>query len=137
MGRSSKKGPYIDVKLQAKIETLERELQAIRSAGDARVAELQPAGAEAGLVEDLRALVLLQDQLEAGERKFLIDFASTGYIDSSGLGALVSISKRIRESGGELRLSGLNEDLRSLFELTKLDTLFAIANTPQQALASF
>jgi anti-sigma B factor antagonist len=49
----------------------------------------------------------------------------------------VSISKRIRESGGELRLSGLNEDLRSLFELTKLDTLFAIADTPQQALASF
>jgi anti-sigma B factor antagonist len=49
----------------------------------------------------------------------------------------VSLSKRIREAGGELRLSGLNEDLRSLFELTKLDTLFAIADTPQQALASF
>jgi anti-sigma B factor antagonist len=49
----------------------------------------------------------------------------------------VSISKRVREAGGELRLSGLNEDLRSLFELTKLDTLFAIAETPQQALSSF
>ena len=49
----------------------------------------------------------------------------------------MSISKRIREAGGELRLSGLNEDLRSLFELTKLDTLFAIAETPQQALSSF
>ncbi len=48
-----------------------------------------------------------------------------------------AISKRIREAGAELRLSGLNEDLRSLFELTKLDTLFAIAETPQQALASF
>jgi anti-sigma B factor antagonist len=75
--------------------------------------------------------------LEKGERRILIDFSQTGYIDSSGLGALVSISKRVREAGGELRLSGLNEDLRSLFELTKLDTLFAIAETPQQALASF
>jgi anti-sigma B factor antagonist len=75
--------------------------------------------------------------LEHGDRRILIDFSQTGYIDSSGLGALVSISKRVRESGGELRLSGLNEDLRSLFELTKLDTLFAIAETPQQALASF
>jgi anti-sigma B factor antagonist len=75
--------------------------------------------------------------LEKGERRILIDFSQTGYIDSSGLGALVSISKRVREAGGELRLSGLNEDLRSLFELTKLDTLFAIADTPQQALASF
>ena len=75
--------------------------------------------------------------LDQGERRILIDFSQTGYIDSSGLGALVSISKRVREAGGELRLSGLNEDLRSLFELTKLDTLFAIAETPQQALASF
>ena len=80
---------------------------------------------------------LVQAALDSGERRLLIDFSQTGYIDSSGLGALVSISKRIREAGGDLRLSGLNEDLRSLFELTKLDTLFSIAETPQQALASF
>jgi anti-sigma B factor antagonist len=80
---------------------------------------------------------LVQAALDRGERRLLIDFSRTGYIDSSGLGALVSISKKVREAGGELRLSGLNEDLRSLFELTKLDTLFAIAETPQQALASF
>jgi anti-sigma B factor antagonist len=80
---------------------------------------------------------LVQAALDKGERRILIDFSRTGYIDSSGLGALVSISRKIREAGGELRLSGLNEDLRSLFELTKLDTLFAIAETPQQALASF
>ena len=80
---------------------------------------------------------LVQAALDRNERRILIDFSRTGYIDSSGLGALVSISKRVRETGGHLRLSGLNEDLRSLFELTKLDTLFAIAETSQQALASF
>lgn len=80
---------------------------------------------------------LVSAALDHGDRRILIDFSRTGYIDSSGLGALVSISKRIREAGGDLRLSGLNEDLRSLFELTKLDTLFAIAETPQQALTSF
>ena len=80
---------------------------------------------------------LVQAALDRSERRILIDFSRTGYIDSSGLGALVSISKRIREAGGELRLSGLNEDLSSLFELTKLDTLFPIADTPQQALSSF
>ncbi|MGE0354826.1 MAG: STAS domain-containing protein [Gemmatimonadales bacterium] len=80
---------------------------------------------------------VIQQAVDNGERKFLIDFSKTGYIDSSGLGALVSISKKIREQGGELRLSGLNEDLRSLFELTKLDTLFSIADTPEQALAAF
>lgn len=80
---------------------------------------------------------LIQAALDKGDRRLLIDFSRTGYIDSSGLGALVSISKRVREAGGELRLSGLNDDLRSLFELTKLDTLFAITETPEQALTSF
>jgi anti-sigma B factor antagonist len=80
---------------------------------------------------------LIQTALDGGARRLLIDFSGTGYIDSSGLGALVSISKRVREAGGELRLSGLNEDLRSLFELTKLDTLFTISETSGQALTSF
>jgi anti-sigma B factor antagonist len=80
---------------------------------------------------------MIQAALDRGERKLLVDFSRTGYIDSSGLGALVSISKRIREVTGELRLAGLNDDLRSLFELTKLDTLFTITETPEQALASF
>lgn len=74
------------------------------------------------------------DALDAGERKFLIDFTQTGYIDSSGLGVLVSLSKKIRDEGGELRLAGLNEDLRTLFELTKLDTLFAISDSAADAL---
>ncbi len=77
------------------------------------------------------------DALEAGERKFLVDFTHTGYIDSSGLGVMVSLSKKIRDEGGELRLAGLNEDLKTLFELTKLDTLFAISDDPADALAAF
>lgn len=75
--------------------------------------------------------------LESGDRRFLIDFSDTGYIDSSGLGVLVSLSKKIREVNGELRLAGLNEDLLTLFELTKLDALFAISESPDEALAAF
>jgi anti-sigma B factor antagonist len=80
---------------------------------------------------------LIQEGLDRGERKFMIDCTETGYIDSSGLGALVSLSKKVRELGGEMRIAGLNEDLRSLFELTKLDTLFHIAPTADEALAGF
>ena len=85
--------------------------------------------------QELKQQVL--DRLEGGDRKFVIDFANTGYIDSSGLGVLVSLSKKIREQGGELRLSSLNEDLQTLFELTKLDTLFRIADTKEKALEGF
>lgn len=79
----------------------------------------------------------VMDALDVGERKIVVDFTHTGYIDSSGLGALVSLSKKIRDQGGDLRLAGLNEDLRTLFELTKLDTLFTIADTTEQALTGF
>ncbi|MEE2863112.1 MAG: STAS domain-containing protein [Gemmatimonadota bacterium] len=77
------------------------------------------------------------EKIELGEQTFVIDFANTAYIDSSGLGVLVSLSKKIREDGGELRLSSLSEDLRTLFELTKLDTLFQIAEDKERALEGF
>jgi len=85
--------------------------------------------------QELKQRVL--EELEGGARKFLVDFAATGYIDSSGLGVLVSLSKKVRELGGELRLSSLNEDLRTLFELTKLDTLFRIAPSREEGLSGF
>ena len=85
--------------------------------------------------QELKQKVL--DALEEGSRKFIIDFSKTGYIDSSGLGVLVSLSKKIREQGGELRLANLNDDLKTLFELTKLDTLFQIADSRERGLQSF
>jgi anti-sigma B factor antagonist len=85
--------------------------------------------------QELKALI--QDGLDRGERRFLIDCGKTGYIDSSGLGALVSLARKVRDLGGELRIAGLNEDLRSLFELTKLNTLFHISQTADEALAGF
>ena len=84
---------------------------------------------------DLKAKVM--ESMEAGEPKFVVDFVDTGYIDSSGLGVLVSLAKKIREAGGDLVLAGLNEDLRSLFELTKLDTLFAIKSSTEEAISEF
>ena len=85
--------------------------------------------------QDLKATV--QAGLDAGGRKFLLDCGTTGYIDSSGLGALVTIARRVRDAGGQIRLAGLNDDLRSLFELTKLDTLFAIFPGAAEALQGF
>ena len=85
--------------------------------------------------QELKQKVL--DEVEKGGRKILIDFARTGYIDSSGLGVLVSLAKRIRDAGGELRLASLHDELQTLFELTKLDTLFQISKTREHALESF
>jgi anti-sigma B factor antagonist len=69
------------------------------------------------------------DDVEQGARLVIVDFTRSAYIDSSGLGALVSLAKRLREVGGDLRLVGLNDDLRTLFELTRLDSLFPLFAT--------
>lgn len=106
----------------------------IRKQGDVCVVDVE-GQLIVGNRQELKQKVL--DELERGERKFLVDFSQTGYIDSSGLGVLVSLSKKIRESGGQLRLASLNDDLKTLFELTKLDTLFQIAPTRDGALQGF
>ncbi len=81
---------------------------------------------------ELKRMVL--DALAGGARRFVIDFSLTGYIDSSGLGILITLSKEIRAQGGDLRLASLNHDLRRLFELTKLDTFFRICDDLEEAL---
>ncbi len=107
---------------------------AIKKQGDVCIVDVE-GQLIVGNRQELKQKVL--DELERGERKFLVDFSQTGYIDSSGLGVLVSLSKKIRESGGELRLASLNDDLKTLFELTKLDTLFQIAHSRESGLSSF
>lgn len=72
--------------------------------------------------QDLRTTI--SDEMERGTRQFRLDCSRTGFMDSSGLGVLVSLSKQVRERGGELRIANLNHDLRLLFKLTKLDMLF-------------
>jgi anti-sigma B factor antagonist len=76
------------------------------------------------------------DAVEQGARIVVADFTASPYIDSSGLGVLVSLSRRLREAGGDLRLVGLNDDLRSLFELTRLDQLFPLYATRDDAFAA-
>ena len=70
----------------------------------------------------LKQLVL--DELARGERRFRIDFGRTRYVDSSGLGILVAMSKKVAQERGTLSLANLGADLKTLFVLTKLDTLF-------------
>lgn len=64
------------------------------------------------------------DALDKGEKSFLIDFSQTAFVDSSGLGVLVTLRKRVHERGGELRLTNLSMELKRVFELAKIDALF-------------
>ena len=100
---------------------------AARKRGDAVVIE---AGKELALRTGAELKQCVVDEVERGERRFVLDFAKTEFIDSAGLGTLISISKVIHARDGQLRLMGLNDDMRRLFELTKLDTLFDVVDGP-------
>jgi anti-sigma B factor antagonist len=98
----------------------------IERRGDRVVASI-PGQLTVGNRQELKRKVLAE--FERGDRRFLIDLGETGYIDSSGLGVIVSLTKQLRAGGGELRLTNLNDDLKSLFELTRLDTLVQIGDS--------
>lgn len=68
------------------------------------------------------------------DKNLLIDLSQSGYIDASGLGVLVKVAHHVRDCGKKLVLVGLNADLKDLFELTKLSTLFRMADTEPEAL---
>jgi len=69
--------------------------------------------------------------------KIVIDLVKVTYVDSSGLATLVGILKSVRSYGGKMRLAGLSPKIKSLFEITKLDKLFEIAASAEEAIAGF
>jgi anti-sigma B factor antagonist len=98
-----------------------------------------------------RAIVSFSGRLDAGtvpefKRKLkaiaaeraaylLIDLSAVEFIDSSGLGGLVSVFKTVRDHDGTLALINVNGPVRAALELTRLDRVFEICDSRQSALA--
>jgi anti-anti-sigma factor len=64
--------------------------------------------------------------IEQGARVILVDLKNVTFMDSSGLGALVTALKTIRAAGGKLCVCSMNEQVKILFELTSMDRVFEI-----------
>jgi anti-sigma B factor antagonist len=75
--------------------------------------------------------------LDNGQSRLLIDLDDVGYIDSSGMGTLIAAMKQARAAGGDVRLCGLQEDVRIIFEITRVMQAMSIHPTRQEALASW
>ena len=75
--------------------------------------------------------------LAGGGRKLLIDFTALDYISSAGLRVLLGAAKRLSGAGSALRLFGLNESVREVFQISGFSTIFAVSATETDALAGF
>ena len=74
--------------------------------------------------------------LAAGDRKFVLNLANCDYIDSSGLGELVTSFTTVRNAGGELKLLSLTKRVQDLLQITKLLTVFESYNDETEAVKS-
>lgn len=76
-------------------------------------------------------------EIESGTKNLIISFEHVEYLDSSFLGALVAILKNLVPQNGRLTLIELNNDIRNLFELTRLDKIFDLKNSLDKAIQGF
>ena len=72
--------------------------------------------------------------LDAGDAKFLLNLADVDYIDSSGLGELVTSFTTVRNKNGQLKLLNLTRRVRDLLQITKLLTVFDTFDNETEAL---
>lgn len=79
----------------------------------------------------------LQDIAAQNDNDVVLDFLNVQFIDSACLGALVALLKRLREHKGDIKMACMNEDVRSIFQITRLDRVFEIFETKEEAVNSF
>ncbi len=80
---------------------------------------------------------LLSEASSHKPKKVIINLAKTNYFDSSALGALVAYLKEVKSYGGHIIICNLSRSLHALLKLSKLDILFDIKNTMQEAIDYF
>ena len=82
-----------------------------------------------GIAESLRLMT------EKRPKRLVVDLSRVTYVDSSGLAVLIEGMQNVEEYGGKLTLAGMNENVRSIFEMARLDQVFQIFPTVAEAFA--
>ncbi|MGA2694481.1 MAG: STAS domain-containing protein [Terriglobales bacterium] len=79
----------------------------------------------------------VRDLLAKGNKKILLNLGDVTYIDSSGIGEMVSAFTTVRNQGGELKLLNLTKKVHDLLQITKLYTVFDVKDDEAAAVKAF
>ena len=79
----------------------------------------------------------VQDFIEQGNKCLIVDLGKVNYMNSSGIGALISAYTSYKKSGGEVKLSGINSNVLNLLAVTKLIDIFEVADSVDEAMNKF
>jgi anti-sigma B factor antagonist len=86
---------------------------------------------------DVQVKERIKDLMADGQRRVLLNLAEVNYIDSAGLGTLISSYTTAKREGGSLKLVNLTKRIQDLLAITKLITVFETFDSEADALASF
>lgn len=106
---------------------------------------------EVETVSDVTVVVILEKAIDAnntktfkqdladalqGKQKVIFDLEKLTFIDSSGLGAMLSFLRTINKDNGQLKLCNMAKTIRTIFELVRMHKVFDICNTREEAIAA-
>ncbi len=74
---------------------------------------------------------------DGGSSKFVLDVSKLNFIDSMGLGAMISLLRRTRERSGDVKTCGLAKEVKEIFEITRLNKLFDVCKDVDSAVKKF
>jgi anti-sigma B factor antagonist len=79
----------------------------------------------------------VRDLVQSGQKKIILNLADVSYIDSAGVGELMSTYTTVVNNGGQLKLLNLTKRIRDTLAITKLLTIFDVSDNEKASLASF
>lgn len=77
------------------------------------------------------------DAFESGVIKFILDASKMDFVDSMGLGVLISLLRKLKQKNGDIKIASLTPDVKTIFEITKLYRLFDVYDDSETALKGF
>jgi anti-sigma B factor antagonist len=107
----------------------------VRDAGEVRVIDLEGKITIGGGDVELRQLI--EQSLEAGKSKILLNLGAVSHVDSSGIGEMVGCFTTVARRGGSMKLLNLTQKIHDILTVTQLITVFDIYDSESEALASF
>jgi anti-sigma B factor antagonist len=100
------------------------------------IALLEPRGSLIGGEETDELKAKAKDLVEQGNKKLILDLGSITYINSSGIGALVSIHSMYQKMSGKIKLCNVAKGVQNVFVITKLTGVFDVEEDREQAINS-
>ena len=79
----------------------------------------------------------INELIDAGNQKLLVNFEQLNFISSAGLRVLLATVKKLNASGGDLRICSLNPTVQEVFDISGFVTILSVKGTEEEALSSF